>query len=219
MDGTFLTGAYKGVLMMAAAVDPEDQIVPIAFALAEGENVESWSWFMALLRIQVLGPSRTICLISDRHVGLLRAAEEEIEGCPPLVHRWCMRHFAANFWRRQRKKEVCAKVKELCCVKTEHKFKETMEELDKMLNSAARAWIERQMEHKEKWALAYDEGGFRFGIMTTNSSESFNKVFTGVRALPVSGIVEYSFHKTNEYFVKRWSIAQDNLPLKAFRNH
>ena len=66
VDGTFLTGAYKGVLMMAAAVDPEDQIVPIAFALAEGENVESWSWFMALLRIQVLGPSRTICLISDR---------------------------------------------------------------------------------------------------------------------------------------------------------
>ena len=60
------------------------------------------------------------------------------------------------------------------------------------------------MEHKAQWALAYDEGGFRYGIMTTNSLESFNHVFTRVRSLPVSGIVEFAFHKCNEYFVKRW---------------
>ena len=29
VDGTFLTGKYRGTLMMAAAVDPEDQIVPV----------------------------------------------------------------------------------------------------------------------------------------------------------------------------------------------
>jgi transposase-like protein len=106
--------------MMATVVDSEDQIVPMAFALAEGENNESWSWFMRLLRTQVLGLSRTICLISDRHVGILHAAGEHIEGFPPLVHRWCMRHFAANFWQRQRKKEVCDKVNALCCVRTKH---------------------------------------------------------------------------------------------------
>jgi transposase-like protein len=98
VDGTFLTEKYRGTLMMAAAVDPEDQIVLMAFALAEGENNESWLWFMRLLCTQVLGPSRTICLISDRHVGILHAAGEHIEGFPPLVHRWCMCHFAANFW-------------------------------------------------------------------------------------------------------------------------
>ena len=43
VDGTFLTRKYRGTLMMAAAVDPKDQIVPMAFALAEGENNESWS--------------------------------------------------------------------------------------------------------------------------------------------------------------------------------
>ena len=102
--------------MMAAVVDPEDQIVLVAFALAEGENNESWSWFVRLLHVQVLGPSRTICLISDHHAGLLNAAGEQIDGFLPLVHRRCMRHFAANFWRRQRKKEVCDKVKALCCV-------------------------------------------------------------------------------------------------------
>ena len=128
--------------MMAAAIDPEDQIVPMAFALAEGENNESWSWFMRLLCVQVLGPSRTICLISYRHAELLNAAAEHIDGFLPLVHRWCMRHFAANFWRRQRKKEVCDKVKALCCVRTKHQFKETKRELDKMVNAAGKAWLE-----------------------------------------------------------------------------
>jgi len=210
VDGTFLTGKYRGTLMMAAAVDPENQIVPMAFALAEGENNDSWSWFMRLLRVHVLGPSRTICLISDRHIGILNAAGEHIDGHPPLVHHWCMRHFAANFWRRQRKKDVADKLKELCNKRTEREFNETMAELEKMLNQAGKAWLDQQMENKAKWALAYDEGGFRYGIMTTNSSESFNRVFKGVRSLPVSGIVEFSFRKCNEYFVKRYGLALRN---------
>ena len=73
--------------MMAAVVDPEDQIVPMDFALVEGENNESWSWFMRLLRVQVLGPSHTICLILDRHPGLLNATAEHIDVFLPLVHR------------------------------------------------------------------------------------------------------------------------------------
>ena len=97
---------------------------------------------MRLLRVQVLGSTRTICLISDRHVGLLNAAAEHIDGFPPLVHRWCMRHFVANFWRRQRKQEVCDKVKALFCVRIEHQFKETKRELDKMVNEAEKAWLE-----------------------------------------------------------------------------
>ena len=71
--------------MMAAVVDPEDQIVPMAFALAEGENNESWSRFMRLLRVQVLGPSRTICLISDHHPGqgIGQAAHRRAVWTPP----------------------------------------------------------------------------------------------------------------------------------------
>jgi hypothetical protein len=41
IDGTFFIRKYRGTLMLAAAVDPKDQIVPMAFALAEGENDES----------------------------------------------------------------------------------------------------------------------------------------------------------------------------------
>jgi hypothetical protein len=35
----------------------------------------------------------------------------------------------------------------------------------------------------------------RWGIMTTNYSESVNNIFKGIRSRPVSGIIEYSFEK------------------------
>ena len=50
VDGTFLTGKYRGVLMIAVGVDLDNQLVPLAFTLAEGENDNSWCWFMKLMR-------------------------------------------------------------------------------------------------------------------------------------------------------------------------
>uniref|UniRef100_K3ZCG9 SWIM-type domain-containing protein n=1 Tax=Setaria italica TaxID=4555 RepID=K3ZCG9_SETIT len=187
VDGTFLTGKYKGTLMMAVAVDPEQQIVPLAFALVESENNESWSWFMKLVRVHVLGPSRIVCMISDRHHGLLNCAKDHIDGFPPLVHRWCMRHFAANMSRRQKSNRVIGKLKLLCKVHTEREFREKLED------------------------LAFDEGGMRWGIMTTNFSESLNGVFKGTRSRPVAGIIEYTFEKCNAYFVNRWGKAREML--------
>jgi hypothetical protein len=65
-------------------------------SLVEGENNENWSWFLTLVRKEVLGPGRPICMISYCHCGLLNGAKELFEGYPPLIHRWCTRHFAAN---------------------------------------------------------------------------------------------------------------------------
>ena len=39
--------------------------------------------------------------------------------------------------------------------------------------------------------------------MTSNMAEVFNKVLKGIRALPVTAIEAYTFHKCNEYWVNR----------------
>jgi hypothetical protein len=211
VDGTFLTGKYRGTLMMAVVVDPEQQLVPLAFALAKSENDGSWSWFMRLVRINILGPTRQVCMISDRHHGLIKCASDHLDGYQPLVHQWCIRHFAANMWCHQKNKEVIGKLKLLASVHTEDKFKELHKDLVKHLNEEARGWLEYEMEDKDKWAQTYDEGGMRWGMMTTNYSESVNNIFKGIRSRPVSGIIEYSFEKRNEYFVNRWRNARDLL--------
>uniref|UniRef100_K3YED6 SWIM-type domain-containing protein n=1 Tax=Setaria italica TaxID=4555 RepID=K3YED6_SETIT len=191
VDDTFLTSKYKSTLMMAVGVDLEQQLVPLAFSLAESENNESWSWFMKLVRRHVLGPSRIVCMISDRYHGLLNCAKDHMDGFPPLVHRWCTRHFAANMSHRQKSNRVIGKLKILCKVHMDREFSDKLEDLD-----------------KDKWAQAFDEGGMCWGIMTTNYLESLNTVFKGIRSRPVSGIIEYSFEKCNAYFVDRWQKAR-----------
>jgi hypothetical protein len=41
VDAIFLTGKYKGTLMVAVGMTAENQLLPLAFALVEGENNES----------------------------------------------------------------------------------------------------------------------------------------------------------------------------------
>jgi hypothetical protein len=41
VDAAFLTGKYKGTLMVTVGMTVENQLLPLAFALVEGENNES----------------------------------------------------------------------------------------------------------------------------------------------------------------------------------
>jgi hypothetical protein len=108
-------------------------------------------------------------------------------------------------------KKVIARLKVLYKVKEEKKFEARLKELEKILNDDAKAWLLEQWPEKSKWALAFDDDGSRYGIMTTNISEVFNFVLKGIRALPVSGIMDYTFHKCNEYFVNRWEKARRSM--------
>jgi hypothetical protein len=96
VDGTFLTGKYRGVLLITTGVDGEDRLVPLAFALVESENIDNWSWFLHLIRQDVVGHLRKVCIVLDCHQGILSAVEDYMEGYQPVVSCWCMRHFAAN---------------------------------------------------------------------------------------------------------------------------
>ncbi|XP_016196031.1 uncharacterized protein LOC107637098 [Arachis ipaensis] len=74
IDGTHLYGKYGGTLLVAIAQDGNSNILPVAFALVEGENAESWSFFLShLQKIQDCsncnGPANfTTCLLATRHM-------------------------------------------------------------------------------------------------------------------------------------------------------
>ena len=164
-----VTGKYHGALLIATGMDGEDRLIPLAFSLIEGENNDSWSWFLHLVRRDVVGPDRKVCIILDRHQGILNAVEDHMEGYQPVVHRWCMRHFVANIWQRQKSKKVIKQLKLVCASKTEKTFETRLAKLRGMMNEPATMWLEDQMENKFKWALAYDDGS-RYGVCNTNIS-------------------------------------------------
>ena len=53
VDGTHLYGRYKGTLLIATTQDGNGNVLPLAFAIVEGETLLAWSWFLSHLRIHV----------------------------------------------------------------------------------------------------------------------------------------------------------------------
>ena len=64
IDGTHFYGKYKCTLMIAMGCDGNNQLFPLAFALTEGENIDSWGWFLACIRT-IVTHRRGLCVISD----------------------------------------------------------------------------------------------------------------------------------------------------------
>jgi hypothetical protein len=100
VDSTFLTGKYKCSLMVAVGIVAENHQLPHAFALVEGGNNDSWSCFLTLVRKQVLDLGRSICMILDRHRGLLNGTKEHLDDYPPIIHKWCICCFDVNIWKK-----------------------------------------------------------------------------------------------------------------------
>ena len=200
IDGTHLYGKYKGTLLIAMGCDRNNQLFPLAFAITEGENIDSWGWFLACIRNRVTQRTR-MCVISDRHPGIM-AAMSDPHLCwdvPYAYHRICMRHLASNFMTRFKDKLLKNLVCRAAVATTPRKMNRHMATIGR-INPEALQWLEAIP--LPLWALSHD-GGRRYGIMTTNMSEVFNSVLKGARSLPITALVQLTFSRLNSYFVAR----------------
>ena len=65
VNGTFFTRMYKG-LLTCIGVDADDKVVPLAFAFVESENVESWLWFLSLIKRAVVCERPNVCATKEQ---------------------------------------------------------------------------------------------------------------------------------------------------------
>ena len=77
------------------------------------------------------------------------------------------------------------------------------------LSPAIATWIDRIS--KEKWMMAYDREGRRYGHMTTNLSECINKVLKDCRNSPITALVKSTYSRCRKYFVECGRQAQRQL--------
>ncbi|KAL0013076.1 hypothetical protein SO802_000145 [Lithocarpus litseifolius] len=61
IDGTYLYGKYRGVLLIAMATDANNKVLPLAFAVVDKESGNSLEYVIV---------DKDICVISDRHKGI-----------------------------------------------------------------------------------------------------------------------------------------------------
>lgn len=208
IDGTHLYGKYKGTLLIAMGTDANFQLFPLAFAVVEGENNDSWSWFMACIRARVTD-RKGLCVISDRHAGILAAMEEVGSGWeePNAYHKYCTRHLASNVNSKFKSVVIKNLFGKAATARQKKKFDYYINKIGD-LNVEARRYL---MEIPySKWSIHHD-GGFRFGVKTTNMSEVFNGVLKGARCLPITALVQMTFFRVNSYFATRRSWSKRRL--------
>ncbi|RYR26813.1 hypothetical protein Ahy_B02g061115 isoform F [Arachis hypogaea] len=208
IDGTHLYGKYEGTLLIAIAQDGNSNILPVAFALVEGENAESWTFFLSHLR-QHVTPQPGLLVISDRHNGIKSALEAPDGGwLPPSAYRaFCIRHVAANFALTFKGKDARRLLVNAAYAKTEVEFDYWFDIL-RSEDPAMCEWANR-IDYS-LWTQHRDEGR-RFGHMTTNISECVNSILKGVRNLPVASLVKATYGRLAELFVRKGREAEAQM--------
>ncbi|CAN1144827.1 hypothetical protein LINPERHAP2_LOCUS14329 [Linum perenne] len=95
LDGCFIKGEVEGVILAAVGKDGNNQVYPIAWAVVETENRDSWTWFIQAL-IDDLGITngRGWSVISDQQKGLVASLKTLM---PNVEHRKCARRVYANW--------------------------------------------------------------------------------------------------------------------------
>ncbi|CAI9786117.1 unnamed protein product [Fraxinus pennsylvanica] len=97
LDECFLKGNFGGQMLVAVALDANDCIYPIAYAIVEMENARSWRWFLSHLGedLRIIN-SNEWTFMTDRHKGLQKVVEDLY---PDAEHRFCVRHMYSKFFR------------------------------------------------------------------------------------------------------------------------
>jgi len=87
-------------------------------------------------------------------------------------------------------------------------FDQNLEKL-RQLSPTIATWTDRIS--KEKWTMAYDKEGRRYGHMTNNLSECVNNVLKDCRSIHITALVESTYSRCQKYFVDCGQQAQRQL--------
>ncbi|XP_059294720.1 uncharacterized protein LOC132047734 [Lycium ferocissimum] len=191
---------YDIKLLIAVGMDANESIFPLAFAVTANESNGTWGMFLTHLRRYIITDRMSICVLSDQHQAILHSMTN-LPGWQPLFayYRFCLRHTKANF---QTKVENSTLNKLMWVAAMEHQQKKFLirMEMIKTVNPIAYNWL-KDIE-AEKWTL-HTNGGWRWGMLLTNNSESFNGLLKSAQGLPVIAMVRMTFKPVVERFATK----------------
>ena len=198
IDGCHMKTRFKGVLLSAVGIDPNDCIYPIAMGWVEVECTSSWEWFLTTLKDDLnITNTAPFTLMSDKQKGLINAVHKV---WPDAEHRFCVRHIYQNFNEKHKGEVLKQDLWVIARSPNKLKWRENCEKMDGH-SSAAFHWTER-LEWKT-WCKAFFSEFPKCDILLNNNSEVFNSYILEGREMPVLSMLEYIFYKIMHRMVSK----------------
>ncbi|XP_074383321.1 uncharacterized protein LOC141724920 [Apium graveolens] len=165
-------GLYGGQLLAAIGTDANNGMYPLAWAVVEAENSESWNWFLKQVVEDLnIENDNSWTFISDRQNDLINALENIV---PNAEHRFCVMHLYRNMWKEHKGIGVRMILWKAARATTEYTFKKHMDELQK-LSKKCYDWL------SEKPRTQWNRSAFRL----TPKSDQRDKMLNSYALNPI----------------------------------
>ncbi|XP_013601470.1 PREDICTED: protein FAR1-RELATED SEQUENCE 5-like [Brassica oleracea var. oleracea] len=179
VDATSLKNRYGGVLFFAKAQDPNSHSYPLAFAVLDGENLASWTWFFEMLK-SVIPDSSELVFMSERNQSLIFAIGNMF---PQANHGYCLWHL-----KEKVKWHACNVNKNI----VGHRFMElgryyTVGDFNSSYDS-----------FKKRYPVVY-----KYNFDTSNSVESMKSVFKEATRWALTPMLDCIVRKFSDWFTQR----------------
>lgn len=181
VDGTHLGGKYKGVFLTASGQDANFQIFPLAYAIVDSEDEESWTWFLMKLE-RILGDSPRLAIISDRAACIATAVKRVY---PSANHGCCIVHLARNVNSRYSSKNLAQMVTAAAMAYRQRDYRDLYNKVRAQRNECGVYLGKIGVGH---WSRANFPGD-RYNIMTSNIAEQLNHALCEGRSSPIMELV------------------------------
>ncbi|XP_060210746.1 uncharacterized protein LOC132637711 [Lycium barbarum] len=170
VDGSHLKSEYNGTFGSASTLD--------------GTGILKIQFLIICLR-ESYGIRENMCIVSDRHESIIKAASRIYPGVP---HFACIWHLWKNVYSRYRKShEMLSGVfYSMANAYTQEEFGMLMEKVEKV-DIRVKEYLD--LAGREKWARLYAPVN-RAWTMTSNIAESINSTIVQARELPIYDFLE-----------------------------
>lgn len=166
------------------------QIFPLAFAIVDKESKEFWSWFLSCLEVHVVKGHKGLTYISNQAPKIIQIFEELVQlHKPNAYHRLSLEHLESNFLTSFSNKELEGMMWHAAIQYQERKFKNSTQCIRDVKPAAYNYLMDIALD---KWTI-HCGGHRRWGILTSNLSESFNYFLKKARGLPVTAMIWMTF--------------------------
>ncbi|CAN0824473.1 hypothetical protein LINGRAPRIM_LOCUS1683 [Linum grandiflorum] len=172
LDEVNVRSKYQSELLTATAIDGNDGIFPLAFAVVDAINEETWHWFLEQLK-SALTVIDSITFVSDRQLGLRQSIAVLFRNS---YHGFCIRRLSDELLKDLRgpyTQEVVdvlvAHLYDAARASTREGFVKSMDSI-KSISPEAYGWITNS--EPEHWANHIFVGS-RYNHITSGVAESF----------------------------------------------